>query len=103
MPKTEITPDPPHAIMGKVNASSPEITKKSALIRELHVFGAAVDLGKKGNVQHKGLGKKLLAEAENIAKKEGKNKMVVISGIGVREYYRKLGYKLEGPYMVKKV
>jgi len=80
-----------------------EITKKTAIIRELHVFGQAVDLGKKGDVQHRGLGKKLLLQAENIAKKNGKNKMVVISGIGVKEYYAKLGYHKEGPYMVKTI
>ena len=41
-------------------------------------------------------------KAENIAKKNNKEKIVVISGIGVREYYRKLGYRKQGPYMVKK-
>ena len=45
----------------------------------------------------------LLKKAEEIAKECGKNKMVVISGVGVRDYYRKLGYKLEGVYMVKKM
>ena len=52
-------------------------------------------------IQHEGFGKKLMREAEIIAKKQGFNKMAVISGIGVREYYKKLGYKLEGEYMVK--
>jgi len=80
-----------------------EVTKDSALVRELHVFGEATSLGKKGSVQHKGLGKELLKEAELIAKKSNKNKIVIISGIGVREYYKKLGYKQEGPYMVKKI
>jgi len=42
-----------------------------------------------------------MAQAEEIARKNGKNKIVVISGIGAREYFRKLGYSLEGPYMVK--
>ncbi|MBU0536624.1 MAG: tRNA uridine(34) 5-carboxymethylaminomethyl modification radical SAM/GNAT enzyme Elp3 [Nanoarchaeota archaeon] len=78
-----------------------EITKDSALIRELHVYGEAVGVGKKGVVQHKGIGKKLLKEAERIAKNNGRKKIVVISGIGVREYYRKLGYRLEGFYMVR--
>jgi len=80
-----------------------EITASSALVRELHVFGAAVGLGEEGSVQHRGFGKRMLAEAEAIAKKHGKDKMVVISGIGVREYYAKLGYVREGPYMVKQV
>ena len=45
-----------------------EITDDSALIRELHVYGSAVSIGKKGDVQHKGLGKKLVAKAEELAK-----------------------------------
>lgn len=83
-----------------------EITKDSALIRELHVYGIQENIGAKGkagSVQHKGLGKKLLKTAEQIAKKNGKNKIVVISGIGAREYYKKLGYRREGVYMVKKI
>jgi len=80
-----------------------EITEDSALIRELHVFGVATAIGKKGSVQHKGIGKVLLKEAENICKTYYKNKIVVISGIGARNYYRKLGYKLQGCYMVKKL
>ena len=78
-----------------------EITKKSALIRELHVYGSAARIKEKGKVQHKGFGKKLLLTAENIVRKAGKKKIVVISGVGVRDYYRKLGYKKQGPYMVK--
>ena len=84
-----------------------EITKTSALIRELHVYGPAVMIGKKDKektkqvAQHKGLGKQLLEKAEKIAKKDGKNKMIIISAVGTREYYAKLGYTLEGPYMCK--
>ncbi len=77
------------------------ITKDSALIRELHVYGQAVKIGDKKKIQHAGWGKKLLKAAEDIAKKNGKKKIVVISGVGVREYYKKQGYTLEGPYMVK--
>ena len=46
-------------------------------------------------------GRRLLAEAERIAKEKGYTKLAVISGIGVREYYRKNGYTLEETYMVK--
>jgi elongator complex protein 3 len=54
--------------------------------------------------QHRGLGMRLMHEAERIAREEGYKKMAVISGVGVREYYRnKLGYTLEGTYMVKKL
>jgi elongator complex protein 3 len=80
-----------------------EITKDSAMIRELHVYGSAVSVGKKGAVQHKGFGKRLLKKAEMIAKSYGKRKMLIISGVGVRDYYKKFGYNLEGPYMVKKI
>ncbi len=72
-------------------------------VRELHVYGQATSLGKKGNIQHKGLGKKLMKEAEKISKKNSCKKIKVISGIGVREYYRKLGYKKQDTYMVKKI
>jgi len=95
------------AIVGFVRLRYPsqflrkEITEGSALIRELHVYGNVAELGEEGDIQHKGVGKKLLELAEKQAKKDGKNKIVVISGIGAREYYRKLGYELEGPYMVK--
>jgi elongator complex protein 3 len=78
-----------------------EITEDSALVRELHVYGAAVGIGKKGKVQHKGIGKKLLKKAEEIAKTYHRDRIVVISGVGVREYYKKLGYRKKGPYMVK--
>lgn len=80
----------------------PEITLRSALLRELHVYGTATAIGDGGLVQHKGWGKKLMLKAEEIAQEHGKNKMVVISGVGVRKYYEeKLGYVKEGPYMVK--
>jgi elongator complex protein 3 len=81
-----------------------EISSNSALVRELHVFGEAVALGeqKKGGIQHHGLGKKLLQKAEEIAFEEfGSKKMIVISGVGAREYYRKLGYRQKGVFMEK--
>jgi len=76
---------------------------KIAKVRELHVYGPMIELGKQGGYQHKGLGKKLLSEAEELAKKYDKNKIQVTSGIGAREYYRKLGYKIESSYMTKKI
>ncbi|MFA6073794.1 MAG: tRNA uridine(34) 5-carboxymethylaminomethyl modification radical SAM/GNAT enzyme Elp3 [Candidatus Woesearchaeota archaeon] len=81
-----------------------EITKNTALIRELHVYGKSLALkGENGKVQHKGYGRLLMAKAEEIAKSQEKDKILVISGIGVREYYKKLGYCQEGPYMAKKL
>lgn len=75
----------------------------AALIRELHVYGMHIPVNdrEEGAQQHFGLGKSLLTEAENIARNAGFRKMAVISGVGVREYYRKWGYRLEGTYMVK--
>ncbi len=80
-----------------------EITRESALIRELHVYGASAQIGTKGKIQHKGIGKELIKKAEHTAKTYYKDKMVVISGIGAKPYFKKLGYKKEGPYMVKKL
>jgi len=78
-----------------------EITENAAIIRELHVYGTAIDIEKTGDVQHRGFGKALLRKAEDICRENNKDKLVVISGIGVREYYRKLGYKNDGPYVSK--
>jgi len=79
-----------------------EELKDAAIVREIHVYGQALKLGAEANKsQHRGMGKKLIAEAEEIARKAGYKKIAVISGVGVREYYRKLGYELEGTYMCK--
>jgi len=78
-----------------------EISPGDALVRELHVYGPQVPLGERGEVQHRGLGRKLLERAEEIAREWGSEKVVVISGPGVRDYYRRMGYHLVGAYMVK--
>ncbi len=84
-----------------------EIVPESAIIRELHVYGITVPLESKESniqaVQHRGFGKKLMASAEKISREAGKKKLLVISGVGAREYYRKLGFAREGPYVVKKL
>ncbi len=77
----------------------PENSPAAALVRELHVYGTEAPLDGEGKVQHRGLGGRLLAEAESVAREEGFREMAIISGVGVREYYRKRGYRLEGPYM----
>jgi len=77
------------------------ILKDAALIRELHVYGELVPVGGRRKVQHAGLGKKLMREAENIAKKNSYKKIAVIAGVGTRQYYRQLGYRLKNTYMVK--
>lgn len=84
----------------------PEL-KNAALVRELHVYGQMTPVKRIGTAktktQHKGLGSRLMQEAEKLAKQKGVEKIAVISGIGVRNYYRKLGYQLEGTYMTKKL
>lgn len=79
--------------------------KTTALIRELHVYGTLQGLqhteNSQGKVQHTGFGKKLLQTAEQLTKGADFSYLSVISGVGVREYYRKQGYHLEGTYMVK--
>jgi len=81
-----------------------EELQDSALIRELHVYGSMVPVGKGAKQkewQHRGYGKELIERAEEIASESGYGKLAIISGIGAREYYRKLGYTLEGVYMSK--
>lgn len=76
------------------------------IVRELHVYGQALQLGRRDGTswQHRGYGSMLMQEAERIALEEfDAKKMLVISAIGTREYYRKLGYTLEGPYMAKQL
>ena len=87
------------------NTFRPEITDKTALIRELHVYGNMIQIGDKNPSigQHTGFGEKLLKEAENLAIDNGKDEISIISGIGSRNYYRKFGYERKGPYMSKKL
>ena len=72
-----------------------------AIIRELHVYGQLVSVGGEKKVQHSGLGRQLLAEAENLTKANKVDKIAVISGVGVRGYYKKFGYKLRKYYLFK--
>ncbi len=79
------------------------VLKDSAIVREIHTYGQMVPIAEKRKaIQHKGLGKRLMKQAEKIAKDFKVKKIAVIAGIGVRLYYRKLGYKLENTYMVKR-
>jgi elongator complex protein 3 len=72
-----------------------------AIIRELHVYGQLAPVGSNGQIQHRGLGKRLVSEAERIARLSGAVKVAIISGVGVRGYYRKLGYCLRKTYLIK--
>jgi len=82
------------------------ITEDKAFLRELHIFGQELPLEDSPDikliaVQHKGFGKKLLATAEEIAKQHNKQELLVLSGVGVKEYYKKLGYEKKDYYMYK--
>jgi len=82
----------------------PELKGACSIVRELHVYGSIVPIHCRNpsQFQHQGYGQLLMEAAEEIATAEhGSRKMAVISGVGTRHYYRKLGYELEGPYMVK--
>jgi elongator complex protein 3 len=83
----------------------------AAIVRELHVYGSQVGVGSDDGAtagveqrQHQGYGKRLLARAEQLATEAGFARLAVLSGIGVREYYReKLDYKQDGPYVSKRL
>jgi histone acetyltransferase (RNA polymerase elongator complex component) len=77
----------------------------TALMRELHIYGEMEKISEQTDKksQHKWLGKKLIAITEQITSTRGYTRLSIISGVGVRGYYAKLGYELEGTYMVKKV
>jgi elongator complex protein 3 len=79
----------------------------AALVRELHVYGSEAGLGgdgADGQHQHQGHGRRLMAEAERLAEAAGYDRLAVISGIGARQYYREqLGYRQDGPYVVKRL
>jgi elongator complex protein 3 len=81
----------------------PEI-RGCALLRELHVYGSMVPLGSNPSPeqrQHRQFGRALLDAAETRAGEAGYREIAVMSGIGVRPYYRRHGYERRGPYMVK--
>ena len=74
----------------------------AATIRELKVFGRPASIGADdGDWQHRGFGRRLVAEAERLALESGRRRVRVTSGVGVREYYRSLGYYDDLPYMAK--
>ena len=85
----------------------PEINAEPcSIVRELHVYGPLVPVGKhKAKAwQHKGYGEALLAEAERITNQEyNRRKVVVISALGTKQYFERFGYQDDGPYMSKKL
>ena len=88
------------------NPHREELSNDTAIVRELHVYGNETEIGSVSNTdwQHQGYGQQLIRKAEHIAEENGFSKISVISGIGVREYYRnKLDYHQDGIYVSKKL
>jgi len=73
-----------------------------AIVRELHVYGPALELGatREGAAQHAGLGTHLLDEARHIARREGFGRLAVIAAVGTRPYYRERGFEQGELYVV---
>ncbi|MDR2707856.1 MAG: tRNA uridine(34) 5-carboxymethylaminomethyl modification radical SAM/GNAT enzyme Elp3, partial [Nitrososphaerota archaeon] len=89
-----------------LKAHRQEITEQpSAIVRELHVYGPLVPVGRHISEawQHKGYGIRLLEEAETIAKEAGLKKILIISALGTKRYYMRFGYRHDGPYMSKQL
>lgn len=86
-------------IVGFLRLSLPQ-TGESAMIREVHVYGIVSNLGEKGTSQHLGLGTKLVTKAKDLARAAGFHQLRVISAIGTRQYYQKLGFELDNLYQV---
>ncbi len=66
----------------------------SAMIREVHVYGRLVGIGERrdGRSQHLGLGSRLIERAAELAAQAGFSDLAVISAVGTRDYYRRLGF-----------
>jgi elongator complex protein 3 len=79
----------------------------STVVRELHIYGQAISIGRSDrgdSYQHRGLGMKLLKEAERISKDDlGVDKIAIISAVGTRQYYKKFGYQQDGAYLSKEL
>ena len=80
-----------------------EEVRHAAMIREVHVYGPALPVGtaSDGEAQHRGLGRRLVEKAAEIARGEGFRDLAVIAAVGTRNYYRKLGFELHDLYMLR--
>lgn len=105
-----VTPD--DRLAGYVRLSIPGVDSpragmsdlaEAALVRELHVYGQSLPVGstRSGAAQHAGLGARLMAKAEELARQSGKSRLAVIAALGTRPYYRRLGYVQGETYMLK--
>ena len=104
---------PEDHLAGFLRLSLPEDTGMSgieeledaAIIREVHVYGQSLEVGedRSGIAQHSGLGTRLIAEAERIAREAGYKNLTVIAAVGTRDYYAGRGFELGPYYMTKKL
>jgi elongator complex protein 3 len=85
----------------KISSFIPEL-EGCAVIREIHIYGQSLEIGKKdeAKTQHQGLGKNLILLAKQISKESGYAKLAVISAIGTRDYYQKNGFELNNLYQI---
>lgn len=94
LPRPEVSPE-----------EQPQELRGAAVIREVHVYGPALGIGddSAGEAQHRGLGARLIAEAERQVRAAGYRQLAVIAAVGTRGYYRRFGFELGELYMAKAV
>jgi elongator complex protein 3 len=87
---------------GSVSTGLTDLSQ-AAIIREVHVYGPSLPLGdaSHGAAQHAGVGARLVAWGEEVARQAGFRRMAIIAALGTRPYYRRLGYRLGESYMLK--
>jgi elongator complex protein 3 len=91
--------------LARLRINKDSTSEMKAIVREIHVYGQSLAIGEKSNTigQHSGFGKWLMGEAESITRKNKVEDLFVISGVGVKEYYKKLDYKPQASYMHKEI
>lgn len=96
-------PDDPGSALGE--SLDIDALESAALVREIHVYGRAQELGARDHdrTQHRGLGTQLLRRAERIAADAGYSRMAIIASVGTREWYAARGYRLADTYMIREI
>ena len=78
-----------------------EEIRGNAMIREVHVYGPALAIGRSeaGAAQHVGVGTRLLAEARRLSRAAGFDRISVIAATGTQAYYAARGFEPGDLYM----